>query len=144
MGAMIPMINHSSTTIESHPATSSTTASATCMKVLSMDAHQLEAIEVLQKAVMTASRDDLPNLVGDVARLQALAFVRLASAGGTREHEQPEPDDRLLDAEQAAAMLGLSVAALKRRRWPFRRPLGHKTIRYSANGIRKYLAKRPV
>jgi predicted DNA-binding transcriptional regulator AlpA len=131
----------------STPATSPHATPATCVR-LSMD--KLEAFEALEKTILTASRDDVPTLVGDLARLQAIAFVRLASHNGARERVQPEPDDRLLTAEQAAALLGLSIQELKRRRSlvfrRFRRSLGRRTVRFSESAIKKYLgsSRTPV
>src|SRR5437667_12171065 len=84
-----PFNSLSSTT--SHPATSTMTF-APCHG-LSMD--KLEAFEILEKTILTASRDDVPNLVGDLARLQAIAYARLAT-NGTHERGQPEPEDKLL------------------------------------------------
>jgi predicted DNA-binding transcriptional regulator AlpA len=52
--------------------------------------------------------------------------------------------DRLLDAEEAAKILSVSVEWLYRnaKRLPFTRKLGHKMLRFSSVGIQKYLAIR--
>ncbi len=52
--------------------------------------------------------------------------------------------DRLLDAEEAAKTLSVSVEWLYRnaKRLPFTRKLGHKMLRFSSVGIQKYLAIR--
>jgi predicted DNA-binding transcriptional regulator AlpA len=55
----------------------------------------------------------------------------------------PDGDgDRLLDAPEAAAICGLTVEQLKRRRLPFRRKIGHRTLQFSENGLRRWLARR--
>ena len=54
--------------------------------------------------------------------------------------------DRLLDAEEAARMLSVSPDWLYRnaRRLPFTRKLGPKMLRFSCQGIQKYLATRKI
>ena len=53
-------------------------------------------------------------------------------------------EDRLVDAEEAAKILSVSVEWLYRnaKRLPFTRKLGHKMLRFSSVGIQKYLAIR--
>lgn len=55
-------------------------------------------------------------------------------------------EDRLLDAEQAAKMLSVSPDWLYRnaKRLPFTRKLGSKMLRFSSQGIQKYLATRKI
>ena len=54
--------------------------------------------------------------------------------------------DMLLDAEEAAKMLSVSADWLYRnaRRLPFTRKLGPKMLRFSSQGIQKYLATRKL
>ena len=53
-------------------------------------------------------------------------------------------EDRLLDAQETARILSVSVEWLYRnsKRLPFTRKLGHKMLRFSSVGIQKYLAIR--
>ena len=53
-------------------------------------------------------------------------------------------EDRLVDAEEAAKILSVSVEWIYRnaKRLPFTRKLGHKMLRFSCVGIQKYLAIR--
>ena len=53
-------------------------------------------------------------------------------------------EDRLVDAEEAAKTMCVSVEWLYRnaKRLPFTRKLGHKMLRFSSVGIQKYLAVR--
>ena len=53
-------------------------------------------------------------------------------------------EDRLVDAEEAANILSVSVEWLYRnaKRLPFTRKLGHKMLRFSSVGIQRYLAIR--
>jgi len=53
----------------------------------------------LDRAIQKAPREALPGLIGDLARLQALALARLTRPDET---PQPEADDRLLTAEEGA------------------------------------------
>ena len=65
--------------------------------------------------------------------------------------EQPAPPaapssaDRLLTAEQAAAVLGVSKKWLYRRaaRLPFARHLSGRTLRFSEVGLRRWIERRP-
>ncbi len=56
-----------------------------------------------------------------------------------------EPDngsrhgDRLLTHEEVANQMRLTVDEVKRRPLPFRVKLGHRTVRYSAKGLEKFL-----
>jgi predicted DNA-binding transcriptional regulator AlpA len=63
----------------------------------------------------------------------------LASNGGAEE-------DRFLDAKEAARLLSVSEDWLFRysRKLPFARKLGPKMLRFSYNGIQKYLAARKL
>lgn len=53
-------------------------------------------------------------------------------------------EDRLIDAEEAARTLCVSVEWLYRnaKRLPFTRKLGHKMLRFSSVGIQRYLSTR--
>jgi len=53
-------------------------------------------------------------------------------------------DDRLIDAEEAAKLLSVSEDWLYRNasKLPFTRKLGRKMLRFSHQGIQKYLASR--
>jgi len=51
----------------------------------------------------------------------------------------PRHGDRLLTHEEVANQMGLTVDEVKRRPLPFRVKLGHRTVRYSAKGLEKFL-----
>ena len=55
-------------------------------------------------------------------------------------------EDRLLDAEEAARLLCVSEDWLYRhaKKLPFTRKLGPKMLRFSSQGIQKYLATRKI
>jgi len=82
---------------------------------------------------------------GERGRLivQAAAVLAVLGAGLTVpiEQPQPEPDDRLLTADEASALSGLTVRQLKTRRLPFRRRIGHRTVRFSERGLRAWLRR---
>jgi predicted DNA-binding transcriptional regulator AlpA len=67
---------------------------------------------------------------------------KLASQNGHRESKESE--DRLLDAAEAAKVLSVSEDWLYRhaKKLPFTRKLGPKMLRFSYQGIMKYLASR--
>jgi predicted DNA-binding transcriptional regulator AlpA len=55
-------------------------------------------------------------------------------------------EDRLLDAEEASRLLSVSEDWLYRqaKKLPFTRKLGRKMLRFSSQGIQKYLATRKI
>ena len=82
------------------------------------------------------------NLFEPLIEAIAEAVVKkLASQNGHKESE-----DRLLDAAEAAKILCVSEDWLYRnaRKLPFARKLGPKMLRFSYQGILKYLATRKL
>jgi predicted DNA-binding transcriptional regulator AlpA len=70
-------------------------------------------------------------------------IVREAVQDAMNGHQE---EDRLLDAEKAAKLLSVSEDWLYRhaKRLPFTCKLGPKMLRFSCQGIQKYLATRKV
>ena len=102
----------------------------------------LEHIAALEEIARTASADALVDLVGDLEKIKGIAYARLASCT-TAPPPVTDEGDRLLTAEQAAPLLGLTVKQLRRRRnLSFRKTLGRRTIRYSESGIERWLARK--
>ena len=79
-----------------------------------------------------------------VCRLLAEQCEDVAEAMESKSNGQAaEVGDRLLTAEEAAPLLGVTVKALQRRRsLPFRKKVGHRTVRYSERGIRRWLERK--
>lgn len=100
-----------------------------------------EHLSELEREIERAGADALPSLIGELARLQAVAQARLAGLSANGHPTQAQPDE-LLTAEQAAQRLGVSVDALYRRKdWPFRVSLGRR-VRFSSQGMAKYIRQR--
>ena len=75
--------------------------------------------------------------LGELERLKAAAWTRLAVP------PREEADvDRLLEAREAASMLGIEVQALYRKRWPFRVEVSRGRTRYSLQGIERFIRAR--
>jgi len=93
-----------------------------------------------EQAIRDAAPAELPGIIGDLAKLHALALARLVT---TPQHVATQStEDVLLSAEDAAKRLGLTPTQLLRKRGlPFRRKLAPKTIRFSARGIERYLKR---
>jgi predicted DNA-binding transcriptional regulator AlpA len=88
--------------------------------------------------------DQLPELVGDLARAQAalLTAASHAPAVAQREVERPN-EDRMLDVNEAAALLRVTPRWLYRHGdLPFTRRISRKVVRYSRAGIQRWLAAR--
>lgn len=91
-----------------------------------------------------AEANEIPTLLGEAllnAIRQAVREEIQALKGELNGHE-----DRLLDAEEAARLLGMSRHWLYRHahKLPFTRKLGPKNLRFSFLGIQKYLATRKI
>lgn len=93
----------------------------------------------LERELCQAPCEQLPALLGEFARLQAIGLARLAANGRARGAEEP---DELLTAKQAAKRLGLSKDFVYRtKELPFRVPVGRR-VRFSAHGIERYIRQR--
>lgn len=92
---------------------------------------------------MTA-REQARRLAAVAAELASLAAKMVEPEQVPEvQAQEPAPDgDRLLTAEQVASALGLEVAAVARRRFPFARKLGRRTVRYSEAGLREWMRNR--
>jgi predicted DNA-binding transcriptional regulator AlpA len=80
-----------------------------------------------------------------VSVLAAAPAIAVNGNGATPPASEPRPEpDRTLDLAEAATLLGVKPAWLTRhaRTLPFTRKLGHRTVRYSEAGIRRWLAAR--
>lgn len=89
--------------------------------------------------------EQVPGLVADLARAQAalLTAASRASAPIPRDPERPN-EDRMLKADEAAALLGVTPRWLYRhaKQLQFTRPISPKVVRFSRAGIQRWLATR--
>jgi len=97
-------------------------------------------------------RPEIQDLLARIAALpkQHVPAVLVALTARALQPDPPEPrldipainptpqveGNRLLTAEEVALALGLDVASVMRRRFPFRVKLGRRTVRYSSEGLR--------
>lgn len=86
------------------------------------------AIALPEGSAIPVPREALLELLGDK--------VRVAGPG--------TPADRLLDADEVARRMNVSVAWVYRqaRRWPFTKRLAKKAVRFSESGLEKWLTAR--
>jgi predicted DNA-binding transcriptional regulator AlpA len=98
-----------------------------------------------QALVETLPRHVVAALYLDVAKLEAILRSRLLtlSAATATEAVPALSNDRLLTANEAAALLGVTRVWLYRHAHAldFSRRLSRKTLRFSENGLRKYQAR---
>lgn len=91
-----------------------------------------------------AATTELPDLIGELARADAIARKRLEVAPQASVPEPPT--DRLLTADEVAERLNLSVDRVYRDaregRFPFMRRLGGNTVRFSELGLEEWLRSR--
>jgi predicted DNA-binding transcriptional regulator AlpA len=89
----------------------------------------------------------LPELLAEIAKLDPAdcpaVLAALAAKMATARDSQPAGDaDELLDAEAAAALLGISESWLyHRRKLPFRVKIGGK-LKFSRGGIQRWIKNR--
>lgn len=106
------------------------------------------------------SRDDAKHVAalltkGRLTRSEAAACLVSLAAALLQGAETPEPDikaavpdpprppgeDRWLDAEEVGQILGLDPQTVTRRlaRVPWRKRIGHRTVRYSEVGLKRWM-----
>jgi predicted DNA-binding transcriptional regulator AlpA len=85
---------------------------------------------------------EIPALLSQVAALQGALAARLLSIQGP--HKSSPSQDRLLTVEEAALRLGTSEDWLYRHapKLPFTVRLAPRQLRFSSQGIAKYLHRR--
>jgi excisionase family DNA binding protein len=100
----------------------------------------MSALADLEARITSAPRDELPWLVGELARLNAIASFRIASEA-TKRPEVENP--RLLTATEAAALLGMSV------KWIYSHKselgavrLSGRAVRFPENRVHRYVTTR--
>jgi predicted DNA-binding transcriptional regulator AlpA len=102
----------------------------------------------IREIVAEVSVEELPDVIGELARAQAIASMRLRTDGAGHV---PEPStapvqgrDRLLNTSATAELLDVKPQWLYRRadRLPFTRRLGSRTLRFSEAGILRWLETR--
>ncbi len=99
-------------------------------------------LEALEARVASIPVEDIPSLLGELERLRALLYRRLAEANKT--HGEARLDQPLLTVDQAAQLLNLKPSTVyelvRRNRLPHVR-LG-KHIRLEPHALSRYLAQQ--
>lgn len=94
----------------------------------------------------TIRSEEIPGVLGDLERLRAELWSRLfSSAGGVASGPGiPTDGDRLLAIKEAAETLGVSTDWLYRQapKLPFTVHLGGRQLRFSMQGIQRYIRTR--
>jgi predicted DNA-binding transcriptional regulator AlpA len=85
---------------------------------------------------------EIPAFLSQVAALQSALAARLLSV--QEHHQSRSAEDRLLTVEEAASRLGTSEDWLYRHapKLPFTVRLAPRQLRFSSQGIAKYLQRR--
>lgn len=97
----------------------------------------------LERDLVQLPPQELLHLLGELEELKAAVWLKLTTAmNGQGQHAQTQPDE-LLDVEEAARRLGTSEDFLYRKKdLPFRVRVGGRRIRFSAQGIERYIRLR--
>ncbi|MEE8494405.1 MAG: helix-turn-helix domain-containing protein [Nitrospirales bacterium] len=105
----------------------------------------LAALLLHPERVAELPPEAIPPMLCQLAALQSALSARLLMIPpGNGGPEAPEQGDRLLPAEEAAALLGVTPRWLYRhaKRLPFSKRLSRKALRFSEAGIQKWMATR--
>lgn len=87
---------------------------------------------------------EIPALLVQIASIQAILLSRLAVSSNGAKTQGPPADDRFLTAEEAAPIMNVTPRWMyrKARSLPFTRRINRKTLRFSEQGLRRYMASR--
>lgn len=103
---------------------------------------------VIHALVARAEPSELPTLAGELALALANVLSRTAAAAAPTSTPSPPEGvaNLLLTVEEAAARLGVARGWLHRhsRKLPFTRKLGHRTLRFDAAGLERWLSTQRV
>ena len=99
---------------------------------------------ILGNIMNDSNQTNGPSIIGDAlleAIIRQAVWQKIVQTGSSK-HETSE--DRLLTVEEAAQMLSMSTDWLYRnaKKLPFARKLGKKALRFSQQGMLKWLEKR--
>jgi predicted DNA-binding transcriptional regulator AlpA len=105
---------------------------------------RVERVSGIARLCVVALFAELASEQARLSALQGVLTARLLASHDTAAAE--EPADRLLTAEQAAAILGVTKRWVQRRaqRLPFARRLSAHAVRYSESGLRRWMSNRQM
>jgi predicted DNA-binding transcriptional regulator AlpA len=115
---------------------------ADCVMSISMLKERPEAAASLSPQLIPALVAALASEQATLSALQAVLSARLLSA--REETQRDDTEDRLLRADEVAAVLGVPKRWVQRRarRLPFARLISDHAVRYSAAGLKRWLEHR--
>jgi excisionase family DNA binding protein len=93
-----------------------------------------DAIDELERRILTASVENLPSIAGELARLDRLVTLRIVGAG-----QPPDPPDSWLETAEAAKRMGFSSSWLYEHKgeFAFCRKVGGR-YRFSEKGLEQW------
>lgn len=104
-------------------------------------------IEIIAEIVASADPSELPALAGELGRGLAAVLMRSTmTVAATSRGAESEVSDRLLTVDEAAARIGMEKSWLYRhgKSLPFARKLGHRSLRFDARGLERWLRERRI
>jgi hypothetical protein len=94
---------------------------------------------VLQELLVNATVDEIPDVIGELEKWKVRFHQRLFENANENKKTKPEKeDDDVLTKEQAAAILNVAPTWFSGRKLPFKRRIGHRTVRYSKKGLLRW------
>jgi predicted DNA-binding transcriptional regulator AlpA len=103
-----------------------------------------EALDTVTAQTRICPTEKLPELYGALARAQAIAMARLIPPAIRQAESEPQTEDRLLNTEEAATVLGVSKSWLYRNgpTLPFALRISTGRVRFSKKGIERWIKRR--
>jgi predicted DNA-binding transcriptional regulator AlpA len=98
--------------------------------------------EVLLRLARLLHQDDVPEFLGELERIRAIAWSRLTVPSA---QVSASPDDELVGVKEASRRLGVSSSYLYQHHnsFPFTRRVG-RSLRFSIKGIESYIQRTGV
>ena len=95
-----------------------------------------DTLRLLEEKIRSADQPELLELVGELARVQALTIARVAALSA-------EGPDELIGIAEASTKLGIGVSTLYRRAesYPFT-VINGRTVRFSRRGIERWIESK--
>jgi predicted DNA-binding transcriptional regulator AlpA len=94
--------------------------------------------------VSTVPAEAIPVMLGELERLRVILWVQLTAGNQDGQAQSESHADRLLDVEEAARKLRKSKDYMYRHAdaYPFTVRDGRRSVRFSAQGIEKFIRQR--
>ena len=101
-------------------------------------------LDRLEHELEQTSSEALPEVCGELEKLRSRLWIRMLHSKPKVEQAQARVADKMLTAQEAARILGTTPTFLYKnsKKLPFARKFSRKCLRFSENGLRKWMESR--